>query len=140
MLGHELDLGALLFLGGLAHFVGDYLLQSHWMAINKTSRWLPAVAHAVSYGVPFLLLTNSPWALGIIVGTHLVIDRYRLARHLVWLKNFVGPRGSNPSWKACSATGYAPDQPAWLTVWLMIITDNTMHITINSAVLWWTAS
>jgi hypothetical protein len=78
------DLGALLFLGALAHFVGDYVLQSHWMASEKTRRWWPAVAHAVTYGLPFLLLTLDPVALAVIVGTHAVIDRYRLARHLVW--------------------------------------------------------
>lgn len=132
-----LDLGALLFLGGLAHFIGDYVLQSDWMAVNKTSRWWPAIAHAGTYGLPFLLLTQDPWALSIIVGTHLVIDRYRLARHVIWVKNFVGPRGSNPPWKSCSATGFAPNRPQWLTVWLMIITDNTIHITINSLALTW---
>lgn len=132
-----LDLGALLFLGGLAHFIGDYVLQSDWMAVNKTSRWWPAIAHAGTYGLPFLLLTQDPWALAIIIGTHLIIDRYRLARHVIWLRNFAGPHGSNPPWKSCTATGSAPERPQWLTVWLMIITDNTIHITINSLTLTW---
>jgi hypothetical protein len=28
----------------LAHLVGDYLLQSDWMAAEKTKRWWPPVA------------------------------------------------------------------------------------------------
>lgn len=41
----------------LAHLVGDYLIQSDWMANEKTKRWWPAWAHALTYGLPFLLVT-----------------------------------------------------------------------------------
>lgn len=122
--------------GLLAHAVGDYLIQSHWMASEKTKRWWPALAHAATYGLPFLLITRDPVALAVIVGTHAVIDRYRLARHIVWAKNHLAPAGINPSWSECRATGYPPDTPPWLAVWLLIIADNTMHVVINSAVLW----
>jgi hypothetical protein len=121
----------------LAHLVGDYLLQSDWMASEKTKRWWPAVAHAVTYGLPFLLVTRSPLALLVIVGTHAVIDRYRLARHVCWAKNFLAPPGSNPPWAQCAATGYGPDKPVWMAVWLMIIADNTMHLAINAAAVAW---
>lgn len=63
----------------LAHLLGDYVVQSRWMATEKTQRWWPAIVHAVTYGVPFLMVTRSPLALAVIVGTHAVIDRYRLA-------------------------------------------------------------
>lgn len=126
--------------GLLAHLVGDYLIQSHWMATEKTKRWWPAVAHAVTYGLPFLLITRNPVALAVIVGTHAVIDRYRLARHVVWAKNHLAPVGSVPSWRECEATGYPPDTPPWLAVWLLIIADNAIHLSINSAVLWWAFS
>lgn len=121
----------------LAHLVGDYLIQSDWMAKEKTKRWWPAIAHALSYGLPFLLVTQSPLALAVIVGTHAVIDHYRLARHVVWAKNFIAPRGSNPSWVECKATGYPPEMPAWMAVWLMIIADNTIHMCINVAAVVW---
>src|SRR5687767_5650209 len=98
------------------------------MATEKTKRWWPAIVHAVTYGLPFLLITQSPLALLVIVGTHAVIDRYRLARHLIWVKNFVAPRGFNPPWSECSKTGYPDRDPAWLTVWLMIAADNTAHL------------
>ena len=49
------DIGSLVASIGLAHMVGDYVIQSHWMAVEKTKRWWPAIAHGVTYGLPFLL-------------------------------------------------------------------------------------
>jgi hypothetical protein len=121
----------------LAHLVGDYLLQSDWMAQEKTQRWWPAIAHAVTYGLPFLLITRSPWALLVIVGTHAVIDRYRLARHVVWAKNLLAPARYRHPWRECTATGYHQDRPVWLAVWLMIIADNTIHLAINTGAVMW---
>lgn len=121
----------------LAHLVGDYLIQSDWMAREKLKRWWPAVVHGVTYGLTFLFVTQSPAALALIVVTHIVIDRYRLARHLVWIKNFLAPRADWHPWSECSGTGYHRDRPEWLAVWLMIIADNTLHLLINvSAVRW----
>jgi hypothetical protein len=117
----------------LCHAVGDYLLQSHWMATEKTKRSLAALAHVVTYALPFLFLRPSPLALAVIVGSHFVIDRWRLARFVVWLKN--QPRGG--PWKDCTATGYPSDTPPWLSVWLLIIADNIMHVAINGAALRW---
>lgn len=76
----------------LAHLVGDYLCQSHWMATEKTRRWWPAIAHGVTYTLPFLIVTRSPAALVVICLTHIVIDRYRLARYVVWAKNQLGAK------------------------------------------------
>jgi hypothetical protein len=111
----------------LAHLTGDYLLQSHWMAQNKTRDNLPAAVHAVTYALPFLVLTRDPRRLAVIAGSHFVIDRWRLARHVCWAKNNLAPPGSNPPWEECKATGYPPDAPDWMAVWLMIVADNTMH-------------
>lgn len=121
----------------LAHLVGDYILQSDWMAQEKVYRWWPAVAHAVTYGLPFLLITQSPAALAVIVVSHAVIDRYRLARYVVWAKNLAAPRAWRHPWEECKATGYHRDRPLWMAVWLMIIADNTIHITINAAAVLW---
>lgn len=111
----------------VAHLVGDYILQSHWMATEKTKRSLAAAIHAGLYTLPFLMLTQSIAALAIICGTHFLIDRYRLARFVVWAKN--GCRGP------ITGTGYPDDVPAWLSVWLLIIADNTLHIVINGLAL-----
>ena len=118
----------------LAHLVGDYLIQSHWMATEKTSRWWPAVAHGVTYTIPYAVVTQSWAALAVIAGTHIVIDRYRLARHVVWLKNLAAPRSHRAPH---TATGYPDDTPPWMGVWLMIIADNTIHLVINAAAVMW---
>lgn len=109
----------------LAHLVGDYWFQSDWMAQNKTSSWIPAIAHAVCYTIPFLFLTFKPLSLAIICLTHLLIDRYRLAIYISKLKN----------WNWDSPNGYDSDRPIWLTAWLTILTDNTMHLLINHLTL-----
>jgi hypothetical protein len=119
----------------LVHALGDYVLQSDASATRKTSSSFWAFVHVVTYTIPFLMLTTSPLALAVIFGTHFVIDRWRLARFVCWAKNAVG--GSYSPWSECTATGYHKDRPAWLAVWLMIITDNIMHVTINAAAIHW---
>lgn len=121
----------------VAHLVGDYLLQSHYMAVEKTKRWFPAILHGIVYTLPFLLITQSIPALLVIAGTHAIIDRYRLAKHVVWLKNFIAPKGYNTSWEDSKATGYPSSTPAWLATFLMIVADNTLHILINIAAVMW---
>lgn len=75
------------------HFVGDYLIQTNKMATEKTQRWLPAIAHGLSYTLPFaLLVTRSPVALLVIGGTHILIDHWRLAKYVVWFKNQFGAK------------------------------------------------
>ena len=38
----------------LAHAIGDYVIQSDWMATSKTKQSFAAGVHAVSYAIPFL--------------------------------------------------------------------------------------
>ena len=122
----------------LAHLVGDYILQSDWMAQEKTRSTLAAASHAVVYGLPFIALGPSAAALLIIIASHLVIDRMRLARYVVFGKNFLAPRSQWPRWERCRSTGYDEGRPAWLAVWLLIIADNTIHLLINHLALRYT--
>ncbi len=101
---------------------------------NRTSR-LPAAIHALVYSFGFLIFRPSPAAWLAILVSHFLIDRYRLARYLVWLKNWMGPPGSNWAWIYCGATGYRPDRPDWLVVWLLIIVDNVVHLLCNGLAL-----
>ncbi len=112
----------------VAHAVGDYIIQSHWMATEKTKQHTAAAVHAITYTLPFVLITQSPAALAVICGMHFLIDRYRLARFVVWLKN--GARGP------VTATGYADDVPPFLAVWLLIAADNIMHVICNALAIW----
>lgn len=116
----------------VAHAIGDYVLQSDWMANEKTKRSVAALAHVVTYAIPFLYLTLDVGVLAVIVGTHFVIDRWRLARYVCWVKNMLG---SYHPWSECSGTGYHKDRPPWLAVWLMIIADNIMHVLCNAIAL-----
>lgn len=154
----------------LCHMIGDYILQSDWMASNKTKSWEAAMVHAVTYCIPFAVMlwlqgyTGSVvwYALSRIMSTHYLIDRYRLARYLCWLKNFLAPRwidtgrehrvdrwrgatlwsgfetiyARNYPWKDCKDTGYHISRPPFMSVWLMIIADNTLHVLINGLILW----
>lgn len=139
----------------LAHLWGDYILQSDWMANNKAKRSWPCLVHVLLYTACFLFVTTSWKALAVIGVTHFLIDRFGLARYLVWAKNWMAPawlksrevcycdeKGTyseaggvlmrhNHPWSVCRATGYGNDRPIWLTVWLTIAADNTLHLTIN---------
>lgn len=138
----------------ILHLIGDYVTQSDWMAQNKTKSTWAAFCHATVYSLPFLCI-GSLWAFLVIWGTHLLIDRFRLARYVVWVKNCLlqpspdwSEKARHPtqevwvparllwqekwSWQNCSATGYPADSPPWLAVWLMIAADNTIHLAINA--------
>ena len=111
----------------LAHLVGDYLLQSEWMARGKTKHWGPALAHGACYTLPFLLLTHSWWRLAIIGGSHIAIDRWRLSYCVAWASNFLAPKKDWPSKK--TLWGLDPSS------WLRVVIDNTVHLLINAIAL-----
>ena len=123
---------------GLAHLIGDYILQNDWMANEKTKRWTPAVIHGVMYTVPFAFITQAWLALLVIGGTHIIIDRYRLAKGLIWAINQTCPKDYRYTWaEAKDNAGYSASKPIWMSVWLMFIIDNTCHLVINSAAIAW---
>ncbi len=121
----------------VVHAIGDYLTQSDWMATEKTKQHFAAFCHALVYSLGFLVFRPSISAWLVIFVTHFFIDRYRLARYVVWAKNFLAPPGNARPWSECTATGYPADRPVWLTVWLLIAVDNLAHICINGAALRW---
>ena len=140
-----------MFLQLIFHWLGDYILQSDYMALNKTKRALPCVIHCILYTLPFLfLLTWDIWgyeAFCFIFWSHYWIDRYSLARYLIWLKNHLAPGFKYYPWNVCSITGYKDEplnggfgstvdqycgiRPYFITIWLYIITDNGLHIICN---------
>lgn len=151
----------------LAHFVADWLFQSQYMASNKVKAWQPAALHVTVYGLVFWALVQPSWAaLAVIVGTHYVIDRYRLARHVNWLANFIAPwhrtkvsrrphftlsaemlpdeeyeftrwRSTNPPWSECKTYGSPPDVPDHVAFMVLIVVDQIMHLLCNYAALRW---
>ena len=140
-----MDGALLVLLGVFAHVVGDYTLQTTWMATEKLRRLSVAGVHAVTYGLPFvpLVWVAAPsaqraavvWAA--IVGTHAVLDRYRVARTVIWARNQLAPEAYRYPRTAADAGGFAPGTPLHLSGWLCTIVDNTLHVAINTVALWW---
>jgi hypothetical protein len=155
----------------VAHAIGDYVLQSDWMANKKRSENVAALWHAFVYALCFLPFAFHPYpqrtgavAWLTIFGTHFLIDRFGLARYVVWAKNFLAPRWirvdttiegfeyvhaidqqgaeiastrylRNLPWSWCVDTGYPGNRPPFLAVWLLIIADNILHVVINALAL-----
>ncbi len=147
----------------IAHLIGDYILQSGWMALKKSKvSWICAI-HCIAYTLAFTFVTQSWAALAVICITHFFIDRFGLARYVIYAKESMRPGGPYP-WSWCSLSGYFdvekalehvkemsererlqhwmewyasaasdPDQnrPIWIRIWLLIITDNTLHLLCN---------
>ena len=113
----------------LLHLLGDYIIQTDYQAVNKTKNIRIALLHAITYTLPFLLITTNIYTLLVICATHCIIDRYRLARYIIYYKNKLSD--FSIKWEDCEQTGFHKDRPIWLTVWLLIITDNTIHLIIN---------
>lgn len=114
----------------LLHLWGDYITQTNWMANEKTKRLEVAFLHAVVYSLPFFFFLDiSLIAYFIIMVSHALIDHFRLARYVVFAKNWI----TEPklTWEDCKGTGYPSQTPPWLAVWLLIIADNILHVTIN---------
>lgn len=119
----------------ILHLIGDYITQTDWMAREKVKQNWAAIVHAAVYGLPFWLLTDSSWAIFVIMYSHYLIDRWRLARYVVFAKNWITDRSL--TWEDCKGTGYPSATPPWLAVWLLIIADNAIHLSINYAALRW---
>jgi hypothetical protein len=133
----------------LVHLWGDFVFQSDWMAMNKSKRSFNCLIHVLIYTSFFLLLTISWKALLVISVTHFLIDRFPIiVKRLIWFKNHLNPKFKYVPFKYCNITGYYDDftnakLPAaelkqygtprlfGVTIWLYIITDNLLHLTIN---------
>lgn len=121
-----------IFIQLVCHFIGDYILQSDWMATNKTKSYVICLLHSLFYSIPFYLCMNEKkWlALFIIMITHFIIDKTSFAKYICYLKNLLAPKKHMVKWKD-SFLGYATDRPIFITFWLYVIVDNLLHVLIN---------
>lgn len=104
----------------IAHLIGDYILQTDYQALNKKKHFLLAAQHAFVYTLLFLFITKSVLALSVIFITHAIIDHLYAAEFLRRLVN-----------RSHTEDGFTGERPIWITVWLNIISDNTIHLLIN---------
>lgn len=100
----------------LAHLVGDYLLQTEWMAKYKAEQWRPLLAHCFVYTLTvsvaaylFLPTGLSWWAIGFVFLTHVILDRRGIVRF--WYERVMGVTDDRNKW-------------------LMIMVDQTFHLII----------
>lgn len=94
----------------VGHMVGDFLFQTHWMAINKKRQHLHCFIHVSLYCLSIWLFTGWPWwAVLLTFWCHFIQDRTQL---VAWLMDHTG--------KADFRKQLAP--------WAEIVVDNTLHL------------
>ena len=63
-----------LYLVLICHAIGDYVLQSSFLADTKGSNWWHLIIHCILYSVPFYICYGINVELGILIVTHFIID------------------------------------------------------------------
>ena len=59
------------------HLVGDYVLQSDFIAKTKGQNWYHLFVHCFLYCLPFYIVFGSTWQLLFIFVTHLLVDQLK---------------------------------------------------------------
>ena len=69
-----------------SHFIGDYVLQTDFLAKTKGNNIWHLFAHSVLYSLPFMIAFDFDWKVPFIIGTHIVIDtlkaRYKVINYI----------------------------------------------------------
>ena len=63
------------------HAIGDYLLQTDFIAKTKSNNWWHLVVHCLLYTVPFWLYFGFNWKLLILLFMHFMIDAAKCRWH-----------------------------------------------------------
>ena len=130
----------------LSHFIGDFILQSHYIAERKLKNFLVCVLHVLLYIIPFYFLVSANWKfLFVVAAAHLLIDFFRVAEYLSWIKNVL----FNPkilildkaelhryNLQNCKF-GYPKDVPEHVAFWLMIAVDQILHVSTNALIYYY---
>lgn len=85
----------------VCHFIGDWLLQTHDMAIRKTSEWKVRAVHCAIWTACFAWFVPWPWLIWLYV-SHYVIDTYK---PLYWFRKM---RGDYKTWEEFRASFATP--------------------------------
>lgn len=99
----------------LAHFIGDFPLQTNWMAVHKANKWLPLLTHALVYTLTVSMIAwfgfggLSIWGILLVFVAHVVLDRRIFVQW--WLRTVMGTTGKE-------------------AIWLGIIVDQVFHLVV----------
>lgn len=63
-----------IFLIVICHLIGDYVLQSDFIATTKGSNWYHLFVHCALYVVPFYIFFGLDWRIVILFVVHIVVD------------------------------------------------------------------
>jgi len=104
----------------IAHLLGDFPLQTSWMAMNKATKWLPLIAHSALYTATLEVIAYwgfgglGLWQLFTIFIAHIFLDRRTFVSW--WVRNIM-------------RTDLAKNQ------WLGIMVDQVFHLTLLALIL-----
>jgi hypothetical protein len=105
----------------LAHLIGDYLFQTKWMALNKSTKWVPLLTHVGVYTLTITCVAwigfggLTAWGIVVVIMSHIILDR-RL--FVTWWTRRIMRIDEKESG------------------WLIIVTDQIFHILVLGLVLY----
>lgn len=73
----------LIFILVVCHLIGDYCLQSDFIAKTKGQNWYHLFVHCVLYIVPFYIVFGWCWQLGIMFISHIIVDPLKARYHKI---------------------------------------------------------
>ncbi len=104
----------------IGHLVGDYLLQTDWMALNKKKASWPCAVHCAIWTVAVCSFADwwTWWVPAVLFATHFTQDRSNVV--LWWMRL---------PWKDQSSFAAGACAP-----WSVIVVDNVWHVVTIYAV------
>ena len=63
-----------IFLIVICHLIGDYVLQSDFIATTKGSNWYHLFVHCALYVVPFYIFFGFDCRIGLLFCLHMIVD------------------------------------------------------------------
>ena len=109
----------------IAHLIGDWLIQTKWMASEKSKHLTPLLAHVASYhaftfgalyfaGVDFM---DAVWATLFLAATHALLDNRRF--EFWWLRRIKKVEEKD------------------VPIWLLLGVDQSFHLLLIALVSFW---
>ena len=65
------------------HMLGDYVLQTDFLAKTKGENWWHLLAHCVTYTVPFAVAFRVDWRIAVLLSAHMAIDAAKARWHAI---------------------------------------------------------